>query len=441
MCDTFVVLPPNTANGSIIFGKNSDREPNEAQLPEYYPSAVHPNGCKLKCTYLEIPQVGETNAILISRPFWMWGAEIGANEHGVAIGNEAVWSKMPLEKSGRLTGMDLLRLALERSATAETALETITELLAEFGQGGECGYQTRGMFYHNSFIIADHREAWVLETAGNLWVAKKVSSFYVISNGLTIEEDYHLAHPDLIITARKKGWLRKNRVFNFAKNYSDWFYTTFSGSRDRRSCSTNFFQSKTTGFNVTDAFTLLRDHGTGNYTPDGHFLMNCVCAHSANKIARHSAQSTASLVAELSKDQQTYWATGTSAPCTGIFKPLRFGNTEWPDDGLGTEPGSTNTSRWWRHELLHRSILTDFNKRLAAIKSEQNKLEQHYSSLVDETKTADISKHTIDAFNTSDQLEANWQARINKLPVENRPRNYYRRYWKHQNRAAGIRLL
>ncbi len=34
MCDTFVALPPATADGSILFGKNSDREPNEAQSLE-----------------------------------------------------------------------------------------------------------------------------------------------------------------------------------------------------------------------------------------------------------------------------------------------------------------------------------------------------------------------------------------------------------------------
>lgn len=30
-CDTFVVLPPLTKDGSVIFGKNSDRPQNEVQ--------------------------------------------------------------------------------------------------------------------------------------------------------------------------------------------------------------------------------------------------------------------------------------------------------------------------------------------------------------------------------------------------------------------------
>ncbi|MBU0528234.1 acyl-CoA--6-aminopenicillanic acid acyltransferase, partial [bacterium] len=169
MCDTFVAMPNITRNGSVIFGKNSDREPNEAQVLEYHPAVEFTKGQSLKCTYLNIPQVAKTNAVLISKPFWMWGAEIGANDKGVVIGNEAVFTKMPTEKEGHLTGMDLLRLALERADTSQIALEFIIELLADFGQGGPCGFEDKKLTYHNSFIIADSSEAWVLETSAHLW--------------------------------------------------------------------------------------------------------------------------------------------------------------------------------------------------------------------------------------------------------------------------------
>lgn len=39
----------------------------------------------------------------------MWGAEMGANEHGLVIGNEAVWTKIDDDKTEKLLGMDLLR--------------------------------------------------------------------------------------------------------------------------------------------------------------------------------------------------------------------------------------------------------------------------------------------------------------------------------------------
>lgn len=63
----------------------------------------------LQCTYIEVEQVSKTHAVILSRPSWLWGAEMGANEHGVCIGNEAVWTKEPVGEGEALLGMDLLR--------------------------------------------------------------------------------------------------------------------------------------------------------------------------------------------------------------------------------------------------------------------------------------------------------------------------------------------
>ena len=113
MCDTLGVLHGSYA----LFGKNSDRSPNEAQVTELYPARIYDGG-EVACTYRLIPQARETLGVLLSRPVWMWGAEIGVNEAGVAIGNEAVVTKGPYGKPA-LTGRDLLRLALERAESAE----------------------------------------------------------------------------------------------------------------------------------------------------------------------------------------------------------------------------------------------------------------------------------------------------------------------------------
>ena len=173
MCDTIVALGNVTADGTVILAKNSDRETNEAQQIVVIPRAGHEKDATVKCTYIEIPQVRETYGVLLSKPFWIWGCEMGANEYGVAIGNEAVFAKVPAGKEPGLIGMDFIRLALERADTARRALEVIVELLGTYGQSGNCGL-LRKQYYHNSFIIADPTEAWVLETVDKFWAAERV---------------------------------------------------------------------------------------------------------------------------------------------------------------------------------------------------------------------------------------------------------------------------
>ena len=73
MCDTIVALPSATASGGALFGKNSDRERNEALAVEYLPAARYAAGTTLRCTCIDIPQVAETHGALLCRPFWMWG--------------------------------------------------------------------------------------------------------------------------------------------------------------------------------------------------------------------------------------------------------------------------------------------------------------------------------------------------------------------------------
>lgn len=68
------------------------------------------------------------------------------------------------------------RLALERSTSATNAVEVLTGLLESHGQGGACSEDEPEMCYHNSFIIADATEAWVLETAGQYWAAEHIKS-------------------------------------------------------------------------------------------------------------------------------------------------------------------------------------------------------------------------------------------------------------------------
>jgi len=114
-CDTFVAFPPASPPGVIVFGKNSDRPTGERQTITRYPRKTHnvenaQESPKVQCTYIAIDQVETTNAVLLSQISWMFGAEMGANEHGVVIGNEAIWTRDDCSSEPSfLLGMDLVR--------------------------------------------------------------------------------------------------------------------------------------------------------------------------------------------------------------------------------------------------------------------------------------------------------------------------------------------
>ena len=81
MCDTLCLR----TGAGMVFAKNSDRPPGEAQV--LLAHVARRAGAALDTQYLRIPDPG-AHALVASHPTWLWGAEHGLNEHGVAIGNE-----------------------------------------------------------------------------------------------------------------------------------------------------------------------------------------------------------------------------------------------------------------------------------------------------------------------------------------------------------------
>ena len=73
----------------------------------------------------------------------------------------------------------IYRLGLERAKSAKQAVDVVSQMLEKHGQGGACSDAGGAWSYHNSFIIADQSEAWVLETAGKIWAAECITSMHV----------------------------------------------------------------------------------------------------------------------------------------------------------------------------------------------------------------------------------------------------------------------
>lgn len=441
MCDTMVALGNATGDGSVLFAKNSDREPDEAQELVLFPAADYQEGDQVSCTYISIPQVAHTHAVLLARPYWIWGAEMGANEHGVVIGNEAVFSKVPAGKEPGLIGMDYLRLGLERGATARQALDVITSLLVEHGQSGNCGH-THGLYYHNSYLIADPEEAWVLETVDRMWIAEKVRDVRSISNGLTIRKEWDLASEDVVAYAIEKGWCRSADEFDFAACYSDFIFTRFSYSGDRHCRTMSLLDSRKGQLREEDVMAILRDHGNKadeEWTPAGGLAKVSVCWHAGPGPIRNS-QSVGSMVSRLTRDEHTHWLTGTSAPCTSTFKPV------WMDAGLpdmGDRPEGTyaSGSLWWRHETMHREVLRDFAARLPLVREEQGELEKSFLDRVRALQGAPVEARRAlsrQCFQEAARLHEELQPRVASTPLQKRLPLLYALAWQNFNRKADL---
>ena len=194
MCDCLVALRSATDGSVTLFAKNSDRPPAEQQLVHWSP-ARRDDG-PLRATHIAVDPFGDdTLACVLSRPVWGWGAEHGVNEAGVAIGNTTVYTTLdPRGAPVGLTGMDLVRLALERGTTAADAVDVVTTLLARYGQGGsghdpalhDSALSPQGRPYWNAFLVADPGAAYVIDTSGGAWAVEQVRDVRAISNRTSI---------------------------------------------------------------------------------------------------------------------------------------------------------------------------------------------------------------------------------------------------------------
>ncbi|MDZ7898115.1 MAG: C69 family dipeptidase [Arcicella sp.] len=442
MCDTFIALPSITKNRTIIFGKNSDREPNEAQGIVRFPRRKNTEKT-LSCTFTEISQVSESYEVILSKPFQMWGAEMGVNEFGVTIGNEAVFTKIKIDKTNQgLTGMDLLRLALERSKTAEEALECITDLLKTYGQDACGGYENKDFFYHNSFIIADKNEAYILETAGSEWVAKRVKDYGSISNGLTIGEDFDMVSENAISFAQEKGW-HKTGSFNFQKSYSNSLMSWASGCKIRQKITSEGISK--TGFTVKYAIELLSSH----HLSDDKFAPHKgttgdVCMHATSTL--NPSHTVGSMIVEIRKDNPiTIWFTGTSNPCLSVYKPFFLGGNGILNETFqNPEAKFDRKTLWWIAERLHRLGNLNYPKLKEIINPERTQIQAVFLAEEEKLINENASLETLqdfskNSFQTAFKALIDWNNKAAKIawrPTSWNPFYYFSR--RRMNSKVGL---
>lgn len=418
MCDTLCALPLWSASGHALLGKNSDRDPNEPHVIRHIPARTHEPGSRVRCTYIDVPQVARTHQVLLFKPDWIWGAEMGVNEHGVAIGNEAVFTRTKKEKAG-LIGMDLLRLALERADSAQSAAEVIVDLLAQYGQGGNCGY-SKDFRYDNSFLIVDPTGALVLETAGRSYAAVPVSGTAAISNRLTIRGNHTLR-------------LGIDPGTDFAKIMTEPVFSHFAQGAARRAQCLSALE--TGPVSVSQMMDTLRSHRPklqGREFMRGD--VGSVCMHSGGLIGDHT---TGSFVAVLRRDAPiTVWATAASTPCISAFKPVFFGS------GVPVHQSDEEGCAYWlERERLHRAVLAGLVD-VEALRDRRDALEKAW--LEEEARLfSEVvpNPEVLKAFAARAAREE--QEMVNAFSCagwsEMPGRGYFARYWRKKNASLGKR--
>lgn len=348
MCDTLCVVGEH----GTLFAKNSDRPPNEPQVVEALNR--RPSLGSLRTQYLELPDAG-AHALMASRPDWLWGIEHGVNEHGVAIGNEKVWTIDDAKSAPpALLGMDLVRLALERSRSANEALGRLTALLEAHGQGGS-GEHDHDEPYFSSFLIVDATGGWVVETSARTWAAKPVGRGAAISNRISLGTDWERASADVAP----------------GRDFQDWRDPLApTAIADLRLDATNACvltgitaEAQAETFGPREMVATLRHHGDITWGAPGsssdltspvptgvddNWNGVTVCMHLLDYQA-----TTASMVAELPQDPDAIrraWV-ALGSPCASIYVPV------FPPFGVPSELGRPDT--WRRFAALRDRVEAD----------------------------------------------------------------------------------
>ena len=415
MCDTFSLPSKYSEDHITYFAKNSDRSPNEPHVVIRVPEKRHSKGT-VSCTYINIPQVEYTHEVILCKPSWMWGAEMGVNDARVAIGNEAVFTKAKRGEPA-LTGMDILRLALERAGTAAAAVETMIALLETYGQGGNCGFD-HPFYYDNSFLIADPEEVYIMETAGKNYAVVHAEGKCAISNRLTIGTE-HQARSGIEAGS------------DFARRYTSRLYSFFSAARERRQ---QVLDRLSPALDPAGLFSILRNHDTsmsGSEFTRGS--VKSVCMHGGGLIGDHT---TGSLVAVLRKDKPvTLWCTGASTPCISAFKPVFFGGDAAP---VFSDPDQSK-EYWLQRERLHRAVIAGLVDP-ALLRGRIKTLESLWLTQEQKIMEGEIPNQA-GLYELSREANSQEQALIDEFSVPNwhtaTGRGSYTRYWRKKNAALG----
>ncbi|MDU2065084.1 MAG: C69 family dipeptidase [Sporomusaceae bacterium] len=362
-CSSIIIGKQATKDGSTLLAHNEDLTNYCAQHYVYIPHAKHESGDIITTFWgAKIPQVAETYGYsatkIFDKAYSPGDITSGVNEHQVAVANNMSYRRdapTELPTTGRIIWTELTQLALERAKTAREAVEVIGDLVHTYKLGSDSGA---------IFAVTDGNEGWWVEvTLEGQWVAQRVpnDSFGVRANIFRIGQidfanpDNFMYSSDVVDYAKKMGWYDGKEPFNFAKVYAAPEKLNDPYNTRRQWRAEELLKEQIATITPIDIIRILRDHyeGTPYDLTNGYKKGS---PHQTDERTLCSINTEISLVCQSrpwlpSEIGAVTWR-AMATPCTSVFTPWYFGNSEIPAAfQTGTNQYSPNSAYWTFRDL------------------------------------------------------------------------------------------
>ncbi len=372
--DLVVALGRATVHGQTLFGQNCHRPPHECQILKRTPGRAFAPGETVRTAHAEVPQSRQTLTVLGCQPHHAWGYQCGVNEKQVAVGCAAWRSKLAGERRG-LDGPELVRLTLERAASARQAFDVLTDLIVRHGQADD----------DHVFLLAGPDEAFTVEAAGDVWAAQEIQQVRAAGDVAVIRQDWARLAPGLAERVIARGWWPEDgSKLDFAGSIND--NPTGRASALRRWGRATYLLEQQNG-HIDAAFLrrVLGDHYEGTRYEidplDAAGPVTPLCQHAPGGGRYGTA---ASMVVSLAADPghvPVAWC-AFGPPCLSVHFPV-FLDGELPAAfGCGASLFHAD-SVWWRTQQLRGLVEAD-PAQLEFLRESLARLQARFEQDVDE---------------------------------------------------------
>ena len=195
-------------------------------------------------------------------------------------------------------------------------------------------------------------------------------------------------------------------------------------------------ESSSGNITVQTMASILRDHRT-HPDPAAGLAGADICMHASFGPIRGS-QSTASMIVSLDKNRPLVFATGTSAPCTGIFKPY-WVDAPPSDQGQSPQGQFDPKTTFWSHERLHREVLENYPDKIKSYREDRDKLEEEFFQeglALSAAPREERRDYTEACIRKAAEAEEDWLDRVLEIPEKKKL--FHDAAWNGFNKAAGF---